>query len=177
MDEFSEKFQTAFDPAPTPLSLGKSCWICFYNGYKAFMPEPYICIHASRYEGQIVRNSMKFFQGSRQDEHSKPSGHHSHNNRLYSASSFLNLLFYGTYCGKLPSVRHQQSKIFSAKFDKKKGGWGHRLRTKSWIKHFLRPPLYFYVIKNCIIFFLYCPKKTTWVTILVPGATKRGLFL
>ena len=23
MDEFSEKFQTAFDPAPTPLSLGK----------------------------------------------------------------------------------------------------------------------------------------------------------
>ena len=73
------------------------------------------------YEGQIVRNSMKFVQVSRQDEHSKPSGHHSHNSRLYSASSFLNLLFYGTYCTKLASVRHQQSQTFSAKIDKKRG--------------------------------------------------------
>ena len=75
------------------------------------------------YEGQIVRNSMNFVQVSQQDEHSKPSGHHSHNSRLYSASSsFLNLLFYGTYCGKLTTVTHQQSQTFSAKVNTKKGG-------------------------------------------------------
>ena len=46
LDEFLEKFQTAFDP---PLIFGRLCCKFFYNGYGS--------IYARRYEGQIVWNA------------------------------------------------------------------------------------------------------------------------
>ena len=46
-DEFSEKFQTAFDPAPSPLSFSENCVANFCNFVMTDMD-------ARRYDGQIV---------------------------------------------------------------------------------------------------------------------------
>ena len=45
LDEFSGQFPTDFDPPPSPV-FSENYNAQFYNGY--------VCIYASRYEGQIV---------------------------------------------------------------------------------------------------------------------------